>query len=62
LGKKKTLRVLNGSAMSLLCGGDARIGYIEKILEVLCSVELVQMWEKRARVEVLKSLLEKKGL
>jgi hypothetical protein len=48
--------------MSLLCGGDARIGYIEKILEVLCSVELVQMWEKRARVEVLKSILEKKGL
>ena len=53
LRKEKTVRVLNGLAMSFLCSMDTRVSDVEEILEVFSRIELIKVRHKRARMEIL---------
>jgi hypothetical protein len=62
LGKEKTVRVLNRLPVPFFRRLDACVRDIEKILEVVHSIEFVEVREERAWMEILESAFENESL
>jgi hypothetical protein len=62
LGKEKSVRVLDRLSVSFFRRLDARVRDIEKILEVVHSIEFIEVWEERAWMEILESVFENESL
>jgi hypothetical protein len=58
LRKKKSLGILDGFSLPLLCCRDAGVGHVEKVLEFLSSPESFKVRYKGTGVEVLECLLK----
>jgi hypothetical protein len=58
LRKEKTVRILNGFAMSFFRNLDTRVRDIKEVLEVFHCIELIKVRQKRARMEILESSFE----
>ena len=52
------MRTLNGFAMAFLCGKDASIRNIEKILELFRCFKLAKIGMKRTGIQFLESVFE----